>query len=96
MVRHIICFKLKEATGESIEKAKEILLRMKENVPTIKNIDVKIDELRSQRSYDIILFVDVENWEALDEYQKDDYHCNVVKKYMHAHAENSIAIDYKL
>ena len=32
--------------------------------------------------------------EDLDNYQKDPYHCNVVKKHMHANASASIAIDY--
>ncbi|MBO5926778.1 MAG: Dabb family protein, partial [Clostridia bacterium] len=32
----------------------------------------------------------------LEEYQKDPYHVNVVKKYMHEHVETSIAVDYEI
>ena len=38
MIKHIVCFKLND--GESPEKAKEVLLGMKGNVPMLKEIDV--------------------------------------------------------
>ncbi|MDY6367830.1 MAG: Dabb family protein [Clostridia bacterium] len=94
MIKHVVCFKLKE--GESKEKAKEVLLSMKGNVPTIRSIEVGIDELHSARSYDIILEVLLDDFDALKEYQADEYHCSVVKKHMHAVRESSISIDFKL
>jgi hypothetical protein len=48
------------------------------------------------RSYDVMLTVLVDNFDALKEYQQDEYHCNVVKKHMHAVTENSVAIDYEI
>lgn len=96
MIKHIVCFKLIDSTEENRQKAKEILLSMKENVPTVKGIEVGTDFLHSPRSYDIILQVTLENREKLEEYQNDPYHCSVVKKHMHAVAESSIAIDYDL
>ena len=94
MIKHVVCFKLKE--GESKEKAKEVLLSMKGKVPTIRSIEVGIDELHSARSYDIILEVLLDDFDALKEYQADEYHCSVVKKHMHAVRESSISIDFKL
>jgi len=96
MIKHIVCFKLAEPTEELLNKTKEILLSMKGNVPTLKDIEVGVDFLHSQRSYDIILQVWLENREALNAYQNDPYHCNVVKKHMHSVASSSIAIDYDL
>lgn len=83
MVKHIVCFKLKESNDDNKAAAKERLLSMKGKVPMMKDIEVGTDFLGSQRSYDIILQVTLENREALDEYQKDDYHCSYVKPYMH-------------
>ena len=40
MIKHVVCFKLNE--GESPEKAKEVLLSMKGNVPMLKDIEVGI------------------------------------------------------
>ena len=94
MIKHIVCFKLKK--GENVEKAKEVLLSMKGNVPLIRGIEVGVDKLHSERSYDIILEVLLEDMNALNEYQKDAYHCSVVKEYMHKVRESSIAIDYEV
>lgn len=95
MVRHIISFKLKDNSEENCKKMQEVLLSMKNNVVTVKNIDVKLDQLRSIRSYDIFLSVDVDSWDALNIYQNDQYHCEVVKKYVHGVTESSVAIDYE-
>lgn len=95
MIKHIVCFKLKDNSAENCEKAKEVLMSMKGNVPMIKDIEVGIDFLHSERSYDIILQVTLEEGE-LQNYQNDPYHCGVVKKHMHAVRESSVAVDYRI
>ena len=67
MVKHIVCFKLKE--GESKEKAKEVLLSMKEHTPWLRGIKVHIDELQTARSFDVILETLFETFMDLEEYQ---------------------------
>lgn len=96
MIKHIVCFKLKDPSREECEKARDILLSMKGNVSLVRSIEVGIDFLHSERSYDLILEVILDNAEALELYQNDPYHCSVVKKHMHAVRESSIAIDYEL
>lgn len=94
MIKHVVCFKLK--VGESPEIAKNVLLGMEKNVPTVRAIEVGIDQLKSARSFDVMLTVLVDDFDALNEYQQDEYHCGVVKKHMHAVTEKSIAIDYEI
>ncbi len=96
MIKHIVCFKLTDNSEQMLEKTKDILLSMQGNVPLLRGIEVGVDFLHSPRSYDIILQVLLDDAKALDDYQNDDYHCNVVKKHMHAVAESSVAIDYCL
>jgi len=96
MIKHIVCFKLKDNSYENCLKAKEVLLSMEGNVPLLRGITVGIDFLHSERSYDVILEVLLDSKEALDLYQVDPYHVSVVKKHMHAVREASIAIDYEL
>lgn len=96
MIKHVVCFKLKEPTEELLAKTKDILLSMQGNVPQVKGIFVGIDRLHSARSFDVILEVVVENMAQLEAYQKDEYHCSVVKTHMHAVQEKSIAIDCEL
>lgn len=92
MIKHIVCFKLK--AGESAEKAAEILNSMKGKVPEIIDMEVGVDFLKSERSYDVILQVLLKDRAALDCYQNDAYHCSVVKEYMHKVRESSVAVDY--
>lgn len=96
MIKHIVCFKLKDNSIEECEKARDVLLSMKGNVPLLRDIEVGIDELHSGRSYDLILQVTLDSMEALEAYQNDSYHCSVVKTHMHAVRESSVAIDYTI
>lgn len=96
MIKHVVCFKLKNNSDEDKQKAKEVLLSMKGKVDLLRGITVGTDFLGSDRSYDIILETLFDSKEDLDKYQKDPYHESVVKTYMHAVRESSIAIDYEL
>ena len=94
MIKHIVCFKLNE--GESAEKAKEVLLSMQGNVPMIRGIEVGVDKLHSARSFDAILSVVLDDMDALNKYQQDEYHVNVVKKHMHAVTKSSVSVDFEI
>ena len=94
MIKHIVCFKLKNSSDAP--KAKDILLSMDGKVPQLRSVEVGVDVLHSERSYDVILQVTVDSMQALEEYQKDDYHCSVVKPFMHAARQSSVAVDYEI
>ena len=94
MIKHVVCFKLND--GEDVMKAKEVLLSMQGNVPMIRDIEVGVDILHSERSYDLILSVVLDDMNALDQYQNDPYHVNVVKKHMHKVRKSSVAIDFEI
>lgn len=96
MIKHTVCFKLKDNSPEECNKAAQILRSMDGNVELLRGIEVGVDFLHSPRSYDIILQVLLDDDKALEEYQNDEYHCSVVKKHMHSVAESSVAIDFKL
>ena len=82
MIKHIVCFKLKDNSPEKKREAAEI--------------EVGTDFLCSERSYDVILQVTLENREMLEAYQNDEYHCSCVKPYMHDVREASVAVDYDI
>lgn len=94
MIKHIVCFQLKDSSEANKSKAKEVLMSMKGNVPMLRNIEVGVDFLQSERSYDIILQVELDDAAALEAYQADPYHVGVVKKHMHQVVEASVAVDY--
>lgn len=96
MIKHIVCFKLKDNSREECEKAAEILRSMDGKVDLLRGIEVGVDFLHSPRSYDVILQVMLDDADALEAYQNDEYHCTVVKEHMHRVAESSVAIDYNI
>lgn len=96
MIKHIVCFKLKDKSEENILKTAEVLKSMDGKVDLLRGIEVGVDFLHSPRSYDIILQVVLDDANALDAYQNDTYHCDVVKKHMHEVMESSVAIDYEV
>lgn len=96
MIRHIVCFKLKDNSPEECEKAANILKSMEGNVELIREIEVGVDFLHSHRSYDVILQVVLDDAKALENYQKDDYHCSVVKEHMHKVTQTSVSMDYQI
>ena len=95
MVKHIVCFKLRDADDTKALRVREILLSMVGNVPTIRHIETGCDILHSGRSYDVILIVDVDDRAALDAYANDPYHCKIVKTYIHSVVETSVTVDYE-
>lgn len=96
MIKHIVCFKLKEPTEELLNTTAQILRSMKGVVPEVIDLEVGVDILHSERSYDVILQVTVKDLDALQSYQNDSYHCSVVKKHMHAVRLSSVAVDYEI
>lgn len=94
MIKHIVLFKLSDNSPENCEKTADILRSMDGKVDLLRGITVGIDNLHSPRSYDIALEVLLDDMSALEAYQQDEYHCNVVKKHMHSVASGSVSIDF--
>ena len=93
MVQHTVCFKLADSSDASKEEVRRLLLSMEGKVPSARSISVGVDRLCSERSYDILLQVLVDDWDALEVYQADPYHCGTVKAYLRDHAVSTIALD---
>lgn len=77
MITHVVLFKLKDRSPESIEKAAEALRSLDGRVPVIRSIAVGVDVLRSQRSYDIALTVKFDDLAGLEAYQSHPEHVKV-------------------
>lgn len=95
MIRHIVCFKLKDNSEAEKIKAEDVLNSMRGNVLMLRGLEVGRDFLGSDRSYDIVLITTFDEKEDLESYQVDAYHVDVVKKHMHSVTEKSVAVDYE-
>lgn len=95
MVKHIVCYKMKEPSEELFKATKEIFLSMKGRVPELRDIAVGVDALHSARSYDMVLETVFDDFAAMESYQRNEYHVNTVKKHMHAIVDKSVSVDYE-
>lgn len=95
MLTHIVLFKLKDTSAESIDKAKNVLLGMAGKVPQLRHLEVGVDVLHSERSYDIALYTKFDSLEEMKAYQVHPVH-QEVSKYMQSVREASVAVDYEI
>jgi len=96
MITHVVLFKLKDRSPQSIEKARDVLLGLKGKgkIPVLRYLDVGTDVLHSERSYDIALITKFDSMDDLQAYQVHPVHLEVAK-YIMAAKESAIAVDFE-
>ncbi|OGQ01498.1 MAG: stress responsive protein [Deltaproteobacteria bacterium RBG_19FT_COMBO_58_16] len=94
MVTHVVLFRLKDRSRKNIEKARDVLLSLKDRIPVIRSFEVGADIIRSERSYDLALVSKFDNLDDLEAYRIHPEHVNVVDYIAHV-KESSIAVDYE-
>ena len=94
MVTHVVLFRLKDRSRKNIEKARDVLLSLKDRIPVIRSFEVGADIIRSDRSYDLALVSRFDNLDDLEAYRVHPEHVNVVD-YIAQVKESSIAVDYE-
>ncbi len=92
MITHIVFFKFKEA--RDIERVKEALLGLQGKVPELRHLEVGVDVIRSERSYDLALVTKFDSLEDLDAYQVHPAHQEVAKL-IGTVKESAVAVDYQ-
>lgn len=78
MVRHIVFLKLQDNSEVNRNFVKDKLLSMKGKIDVLKNIEVGVDFVGSERSYDLALLTDFETKEDLDTYRTHPVHVPIV------------------
>lgn len=95
MLRHVVFFKLVHPTPDTLQETRDVLLGMKGKIPELLDIEVGIDVIRSERSYDVALTTTFESLEAMQAYQVHPVHVEV-GRYIAKVKEASIAVDYEV
>lgn len=96
MFTHIVFFKLESSTEENIKKAEQILKSMEGSISELKNIEVGVDILKTDRSYDIALITRFDSKEDYKIYAVSDFHVNYVLKNLKPMLKCSKTVDYFL
>ena len=96
MIKHIVCYKLKDPSIEGKQKVKDNFMKMKEEINLFIDLQVGLDFLQSERSYDVVLEITFKDLETMNDYQKHPYHVNVVKPFMKEARIASVSVDYEI
>lgn len=94
MFTHIVLFKAKEPTEENLEFLEETFLSMDGNIKELKQLEVGIDVIRSDRSYDIAIITRFDSKEDYLAYDTNEFHVEKVKKVIAHYLEASKTIDF--
>ena len=96
MIAHIVLFKLNESNPENAAAVKNMLLSMNGNVPMLRHLEVGVDVIRSERSYDVALYTKFDTLADLQAYQIHPYHAGTVVPFMKANCAAIVAADYEI
>ena len=95
MVTHIVLFKLADPTAENVTATRNKLLSMDGKIDLLRHLEVGVDVIRSERSYDIALTTRFDSLEDLQAYQVHPYHAGVVVPHMKSVCSSIVAADYE-
>jgi hypothetical protein len=95
MITHIVLFKLADPTPENLAATRNKLLSMDGKIDLLRHLEVGIDVIRSERSYDIALTTRFDTLEDLQAYQVHPYHAGEVIPHMKAVCSSIVAVDYE-
>ncbi|WP_168119390.1 Dabb family protein [Paenibacillus sp. HB172176] len=94
MITHIVCFKLKDRSAESVARTAAVLKDMEGKIEQLRYLEVGTDVLHSDRSYDIALITKFDSMAALGEYQVHPVHKKVIA-HMAEVNEASVSVDFE-
>ncbi len=94
MITHIVLFKLLHPTPENLEEARSVLAGLAGRIPRLRHLEVGVNGVHSDRSYDLALMAKFDSLEDLQAYQNHPAHVKVVK-YMQGVRQSAIAVDFE-
>lgn len=98
MIKHIVLWKLKEVSecGDRLQNARKMkqdLEALKAVIPQIRHIEVGLNSIPSDASYDVALYSEFESEKDLDIYQKHPEHLKVAE-FVGKVRERRVVVDY--
>lgn len=95
MITHIVLFKLADPAAENLTATRDKLLSMDGRIDLLRHLEVGVDLVRAERSYDIALTTRFDSLEDLQAYQIHPYHAGEVVPHMKAVCSSVVAVDYE-
>lgn len=92
--KHVVMFKLADASAENKGAVRDALLGMQGEVPQIRKIEVGENVVESERSYDMVLTVWLDSADDLPVYRDHPAHQKVLNEVIKPRITASIVVDY--
>lgn len=92
MIKHVVCQKF--ADKKDAAQAAEMLRALVGQVPTLRSMEVGLDYMGSERSYDLVLIAEFDDEAGLQAYDKHPAH-EKVRAFIRAHRTGTVSVDYK-
>ncbi|MHC4886719.1 MAG: Dabb family protein [Planctomycetota bacterium] len=96
MIKHIVCWNLKEKTEENAAAVKEALEALAGQIPGLLKIEVGVDFNGSEMARDICLYSELESREALDSYQSHPLHQAAANDVVRPRTCDRVVVDYEV
>lgn len=94
MFTHIVLFKLKDNSAESVAATRAHLERMRLAIETLRELEIGVDVTRSGRSYDLALITRFDDRAGFELYREHAAHQPVIA-HLHEAAESAVAVDFE-
>ena len=94
MITHLVLFKLREASPGTLAATAAVLQEMEGKIPALNSIEVGVDIVRSERSYDLALITRFSDWQGLEAYRVHPVHGKVLT-HLQRVVFDSIVVDYE-
>lgn len=95
MITHVVFFKLKDRSPESVKVTYDVLKNMEGKIPYLRHIEVGMDVLHQERSYDIALITKFDSLEDLQKYDVHPLHMDVKAHMKQVLDGTSVCVDFE-
>ena len=97
MIKHIVCWKVYDATlcSKYCEEMADLLKKMREQITGLIHLELAVDQSRTEASADLVLYSEFESWDALKHYDQHVLH-QEFKDYLGPHRTERRVADYEV
>lgn len=94
MFNHIVFIRLKDSNSELQQATRNRLVEMDGKIESLKSMEVGVDVLHTERSYDLALITRFASFADMQMYQVHPVHQEVLA-YLETVAESKVTVDYQ-
>jgi hypothetical protein len=91
----MVLFKLQDPSPAEVEATRAVLAAMPEHIPQLRYIEIGVDGLRGDGSYDLALLTRFDSWNDFHAYRNHPYHLDVVNTHLRRVLATRAVVDWE-